>query len=47
MVGEADYYKEAATRLHERERSIKAARGRILDRNEWYWRITRRSVPYR
>lgn len=33
MVWRADYYEEAATRLHERERSIKAARGRILDRN--------------
>ena len=33
MVWRADYYAEAATRLHERERSIKAARGRILDRN--------------
>ena len=33
MVWRADYYESAATRLHERERSIKAARGRILDRN--------------
>ena len=33
MVWEADYYAEKATQLHERERSIKAARGRILDRN--------------
>lgn len=33
MVWRADYYEEAATRLHERERSVKAARGRILDRN--------------
>lgn len=33
MIWRADYYEEAATRLHERERSIKAARGRILDRN--------------
>ncbi len=33
MVWRADYYGDAATRLHERERSIKAARGRILDRN--------------
>ncbi len=33
MVWRADYYSESATRLHERERSIKAARGRILDRN--------------
>lgn len=33
MVFEADYYQQLATDLHERERSIKAARGRILDRN--------------
>lgn len=33
MVWKADYYAERATQLHERERSIKAARGRILDRN--------------
>ena len=33
MVWRAEYYEEAATRQHERERSIKAARGRILDRN--------------
>ena len=32
-VWKADYYEEKATQLHERERSIKAARGRILDRN--------------
>ena len=32
-VHKAEYYEEKATRLHERERSIKAARGRILDRN--------------
>lgn len=33
MVWRSDYYSERATQLHERERSIKAARGRILDRN--------------
>jgi stage V sporulation protein D (sporulation-specific penicillin-binding protein) len=33
MVWKYDYYSEKATQLHERERSIKAARGRILDRN--------------
>lgn len=33
MVWEADYYSEKATELHERERKIKAARGKILDRN--------------
>ncbi len=32
MIFEADYYAEKATQLHERERSIKAARGRNLDR---------------
>ncbi len=33
MVWKADYYSALATQLHERERSIKAARGRILDSN--------------
>ncbi|MCM1526090.1 MAG: penicillin-binding transpeptidase domain-containing protein [Bacteroides sp.] len=33
MVWRAEHYSEMATQLHERERSIKAARGRILDRN--------------
>lgn len=32
-VWRSDYYSRQATELHERERSIKAARGRILDRN--------------
>lgn len=33
MIWRADHYAELATQLHERERSIKAARGRILDCN--------------
>ena len=33
MVFQSDYYTEKAKQLHERERSIKAARGRILDAN--------------
>lgn len=33
MIGCSEYYEERARQLHERERSIKAARGRILDRN--------------
>lgn len=33
MVWRADHYSQLATDLHERERSIKAARGRILDCN--------------
>lgn len=32
-VWRSDHYSQRATDLHERERSIKAARGRILDRN--------------
>lgn len=32
-VWRAEHYSTLATQLHERERSIKAARGRILDRN--------------
>ncbi len=33
MVAKSDYYAGMAQELHEREREIKAARGRILDRN--------------
>lgn len=33
MVVKAEYYSERADNLHERERSIKAPRGRIYDRN--------------
>ena len=33
MVFDAEYYQEKAESLHERERSIKAARGEIVDRN--------------
>lgn len=33
MIFEADYYQEKAEQLHERERSIKAARGEIIDAN--------------
>lgn len=33
MVFKSEYYEEKAQNLHERERSIKAARGRITDRN--------------
>ncbi len=33
MIIKGEYYSEIARQLHERERHIKAARGRILDRN--------------
>lgn len=33
MLFEAEYYQEKAENLHEREREIKAARGKIIDRN--------------
>ena len=33
MIGTSEYYSEKARELHERERPIKAARGKILDRN--------------
>ena len=33
MVAKAEYYSERAEQLHERERSIKAPRGKIYDRN--------------
>ncbi len=33
MIFRSDYYSEKADDLHEREREIKAARGKILDAN--------------
>ena len=33
MIWQSEYYAEKATQLHERERSIKAARGKIVDCN--------------
>ena len=33
MIGDSEYYASLAQDLHERERTIKAQRGRILDRN--------------
>ena len=33
MIARSEYYTELSEELHERERSIKAKRGRILDRN--------------
>ena len=33
MVWKGEYYSAKATQLHERERSIKASRGKIMDRN--------------
>ena len=33
MIFEAEYYQDRAEQLHERERTIKAARGEIVDRN--------------
>lgn len=33
MVEQSDYYTDLASELHERERVIKAARGKIIDRN--------------
>ena len=33
MIVEGEYYTQKATQLHERERALKAARGRLLDRN--------------
>ena len=34
MIFQSDYYQEKADELHERERSIKAARGKIIDRTD-------------
>ena len=47
MVAKADYYNRAATGLHERERSIKAPRGRIYGRNGNILADNKQSVPYR
>lgn len=33
MIGQGEYYSQRANDLHERERAIKAPRGRIIDRN--------------
>ena len=33
MIHQSQYYEELANQLHERERSIKAARGKIIDAN--------------
>ncbi|MBR1567374.1 MAG: peptidoglycan glycosyltransferase [Lachnospiraceae bacterium] len=33
MIGQGEYYSQKANDLHERERAIKAPRGRIIDRN--------------
>ena len=33
MIFQSEYYTQRAKELHERERSIKAARGRIIDAN--------------
>lgn len=46
MIFEADYYAEKATQLHERERSIKAARGRILTAPVRCWPTIGRYAPY-
>ena len=55
MVFCSEYYGQKAQNLHERERDIKAARGKILDANGMvlattematFWLITRQSVLY-
>lgn len=46
MVIRSDYYAKKAEELHERERDIKAARGRIWTEMERYWRITKRFVRF-
>ena len=46
MLLRADYYSEKAQDLHERERSIKAARGKFWTATEKCWRIIRRYVRF-
>lgn len=45
MLFRSEYYQEKATELHERERDIKAARGKIIDATGTIWQPIRRSVP--
>lgn len=40
MVYQSAYYTQAAEELHQRERNIKAKRGRIIDATVQCWRIT-------
>ena len=49
MGAQSEYYSKKADDLHERERDIKAARGKILDvtSGEIFWQITGQSAPYR
>lgn len=47
MGAQSEYYSKKADDLHERERDIKAARGKILVSMEIFWQITGQSVPYR
>ena len=47
MVFQSAYYTQKALMLHERERSIKAARGEIWDRTEQCLQRTKQSVQYR
>ena len=42
MVFRAAHYSELALDLHQRERKIKAKRGRILDREFWHWKACMR-----
>ncbi len=46
MVVRSDYYARKADELHERERDIKAARGKIIDCKGWYSPIIARCVRY-
>ena len=47
MIFCSEHYTELATELHERERDIKAARGRIIDSTGTVLQITRQFVRYR
>lgn len=46
MIYRADYYGVMAKELHERERAIKAERGRSSTATEICWPVTSRSPPF-
>lgn len=46
MGAQSEYYSKKADDLHERERDIKAARGKFWISMELFWQITGQSVQY-
>ena len=46
MIFRSAYYQSQADALHERERSIKAARGWFMTETKGFWRTTNLSVQF-